>query len=85
VLREITRRISFGMGVPAQVRVDHPVLDKICNAEFVPERKLSQLAESQLGTAARRRVPSRRASSAGSMGDESVILEGRAFNRFNPV
>src|SRR5262245_6773466 len=50
VMREITRRISFGMGVPAQERVDHPVLDKIRNAEFAPQRKLSQLAESQLGT-----------------------------------
>lgn len=50
VMREITRRISFGMGVPATERVDHPVLDKIRNAEFVPQRKLAQLAESQLGT-----------------------------------
>jgi RNA-splicing ligase RtcB len=50
LMREITRRISFGMGVPAQERVDHPVLDKIRNAEFRPQRKLAQLAESQLGT-----------------------------------
>jgi tRNA-splicing ligase RtcB len=50
VMREITRRISFGMGVPAQERADHPVLDKIRNADFAPQRKLSQLAESQLGT-----------------------------------
>ena len=50
VMREITRRISFGMGVPAQERADHPVLDKIRNADFEPQRKLSQLAESQLGT-----------------------------------
>jgi tRNA-splicing ligase RtcB len=50
VMRKITRRISFGMGVPAQERVDHPVLDKIRNADFAPQRKLSQLAESQLGT-----------------------------------
>src|ERR1051325_7423631 len=50
VMREITRRISFGMGVPAQERVDHPVLDKIRAADFRPQRKLSQLAESQLGT-----------------------------------
>src|SRR3954453_15797348 len=27
VMREITRRISFGVGVPAQERVDHPVLE----------------------------------------------------------
>jgi tRNA-splicing ligase RtcB (3'-phosphate/5'-hydroxy nucleic acid ligase) len=50
VMREITRRISFGMGVPAQERADHPVLDKIRQADFAPQRKLAQLAESQLGT-----------------------------------
>ena len=50
VMREITRRISFGVGVPAQERVDHPVLERIRTAEFAPQRKLAQLAESQLGT-----------------------------------
>jgi tRNA-splicing ligase RtcB (3'-phosphate/5'-hydroxy nucleic acid ligase) len=50
VMREITRRISFGLGVPAQERVDHPVLDKIANAGFAPQRRLAQLAASQLGT-----------------------------------
>jgi tRNA-splicing ligase RtcB len=50
VMREITRRISFGMGVPAHERTDHPVLEKIQRAEFAPQRKLAQLAESQLGT-----------------------------------
>src|SRR2546425_512580 len=50
IMREITRRISFGMGVPAQERSDHPVLDKIRHAEFAPQRKLHQLAASQLGT-----------------------------------
>jgi tRNA-splicing ligase RtcB len=50
IMREIVERISFGMGVAAQERVDHPVLDKIRNAEFAPQRKLVQLAQSQLGT-----------------------------------
>ena len=50
VMREITRRISFGMGVPAQERADHPVLEKIRTADFAPQRQLSQIAESQLGT-----------------------------------
>jgi tRNA-splicing ligase RtcB (3'-phosphate/5'-hydroxy nucleic acid ligase) len=50
VMQEITRRISFGMGVPARERVDHPVLDKIRNADFSPQRALARLAESQLGT-----------------------------------
>jgi tRNA-splicing ligase RtcB len=46
VMREITRRISFGMGVPAQERVDHPVPEKIRNADFAPQRKFAALAES---------------------------------------
>ena len=50
IMGEITRRISFGMGVPAQERADHPVLEAIREAEFAPQRKLAQLAESQLGT-----------------------------------
>ena len=50
IMREITRRISFGVGVPAQERVDHQVLAEIRSADFAPQRKLAQLAESQLGT-----------------------------------
>ena len=50
LMREITRRISFGVGVPAQERVDHPVLERIRNAAFEPQRKLAKLAEEQLGT-----------------------------------
>jgi tRNA-splicing ligase RtcB len=50
LMREIAKRISFGMGVPARERVDHPVLDRIRNADFAPQRKLAKLAESQLGT-----------------------------------
>ena len=50
VMGEIRRRISFGVGVPAQERVDHAVLDKIRDADFAPQRSLVQLAESQLGT-----------------------------------
>jgi len=50
LMREINRRISFGMGVPARERSDHPVLDKIRSADFAPQRDLIQLAESQLGT-----------------------------------
>jgi hypothetical protein len=52
-MREITRRISFGMGVPAQERVDHPVLDEIREPTSRRSGKLAQLAESQLGTVAR--------------------------------
>src|SRR5437764_2181973 len=50
IMREITRRVSFGMGVPARERVDHPVLEKIRAAEFEPQRALAGLAEKQLGT-----------------------------------
>jgi tRNA-splicing ligase RtcB len=50
LMREITRRISFGMGVAAQERVDHPVLDEISHADFAPQRKLARLASEQLGT-----------------------------------
>jgi tRNA-splicing ligase RtcB (3'-phosphate/5'-hydroxy nucleic acid ligase) len=50
LMREITQRVSFGMGVPARERVGHPVLEKIRTAEFAPQRKLAGLAESQLGT-----------------------------------
>ena len=50
LMGEITRRISFGMGVPARERSDHPVLDDIRHADFAPQRRLGGLAESQLGT-----------------------------------
>jgi tRNA-splicing ligase RtcB len=50
IMGEITRRISFGMGVPATERTDHPVLDKIRNADFRPQRRLAQTAANQLGT-----------------------------------
>ncbi|HZC30603.1 MAG TPA: RtcB family protein, partial [Gaiellaceae bacterium] len=50
IMREITGRISFGMGVPAQERVDHPVLEKIRTVDFTPQRKLARLAAEQLGT-----------------------------------
>jgi tRNA-splicing ligase RtcB (3'-phosphate/5'-hydroxy nucleic acid ligase) len=49
-MSEIARRISFGMGVPNREQVDHPVLDSIQQADFAPQRKLHQLARSQLGT-----------------------------------
>jgi tRNA-splicing ligase RtcB (3'-phosphate/5'-hydroxy nucleic acid ligase) len=50
LMREIVRRISFGVGLAARERVDHPVLERIRHADFEPQRKLSQLAAEQLGT-----------------------------------
>jgi tRNA-splicing ligase RtcB len=47
---EITRRISFGVGVPAHDRVEHPVLERIRTADFAPQRELARLAAEQLGT-----------------------------------
>jgi tRNA-splicing ligase RtcB len=50
VMDEIVSQIGFGIGRPNPAPVDHPVLDKISNANFKPHRKLHQLAASQLGT-----------------------------------
>ena len=50
VMDEITRRISFGMGVGARERVDHPVLEQIRHASFGSQRGLVGLAADQLGT-----------------------------------
>ncbi len=50
VMDEIFRRISFGIGRPNNEPVDHSVLEKIRNAEFVPQRSLLGLAKAQLGT-----------------------------------
>jgi len=50
VMDEIFKRISFGVGRPNNERVDHPVLETIRNSNFKPQRKLIELAASQLGT-----------------------------------
>jgi tRNA-splicing ligase RtcB (3'-phosphate/5'-hydroxy nucleic acid ligase) len=50
VMDEIVRQIGFGVGRPNPEPVEHPVLDQIRQAEFRPQRKLIQLAASQLGT-----------------------------------
>ena len=47
---EIARQISFGVGRTSGWRVEHPVLEKIAQAEFAPQRKLAKLAREQLGT-----------------------------------
>jgi tRNA-splicing ligase RtcB (3'-phosphate/5'-hydroxy nucleic acid ligase) len=49
-MKEIGRRIAFGVGVPAKEQVDHPVLERIERAAFEPQRKLAGLARKQLGT-----------------------------------
>jgi tRNA-splicing ligase RtcB (3'-phosphate/5'-hydroxy nucleic acid ligase) len=50
VMDEIVRRISFGVGTVNEERVDHPVIDRIAKADFAPQRRLLELARTQLGT-----------------------------------
>lgn len=50
IMDEIVRRVSFGMGRVNDEPVEHPVLDKIKEADFAPQRQLYDLAAKQLGT-----------------------------------
>jgi len=50
LMDEIYTRISFGVGRVNDEPVDHGVLDKISKATFKPQRKMLQLARTQLGT-----------------------------------
>lgn len=50
IMDEVARRISFGMGVPNNERVDHEVLDKIAKADYRPLQSMVQKASAQLGT-----------------------------------
>lgn len=50
LMDEIVNSISFGIGRKNKVSVDHPILEKIKNADFAPQRKLHSLATDQLGT-----------------------------------
>jgi tRNA-splicing ligase RtcB len=50
IMDEIVRRISFGVGRANNEPVDHPVIDHIREAAFIPQRALAQMAANQLGT-----------------------------------
>src|SRR3954452_15037734 len=50
VMNEIVKRISFGIGRNEGQTADHPILDRIRDAEFEPQRKLYEQAANQLGT-----------------------------------
>jgi len=50
IMDEIFARISFGVGRVNDEPIDHPVFDKIRNANFEPQRKFYDLAIKQLGT-----------------------------------
>lgn len=47
---EIADKISFGVGRANDEPVDHPVFERIAEAEFPPQRSLLDLARKQLGT-----------------------------------
>lgn len=51
IMDEITDRLSFGVGRENVEPVDHPILDRIENADFPGQRQMADLARSQLGTA----------------------------------
>lgn len=50
VMNEIFKTISFGVGRVNNEKIDHEIFNKIKNAEFKPQRKLLNLARTQLGT-----------------------------------
>lgn len=50
IMDEVFQRISFGVGRRNAEPVDHPVLEAIANADFVPQRGLAEMAREQLGT-----------------------------------
>lgn len=50
IMDEIAERISFGIGLKNNERVEHEVLDKIRVADFEPQRALYDKAAAQLGT-----------------------------------
>jgi RNA-splicing ligase RtcB len=50
IMREITQRVSFGIGGPCARAGRAPRAGAIRTAKFAPQRKLAGLAESQLGT-----------------------------------
>jgi len=50
VMDAIFKQIGFGIGRPNPKPVDHPVLDAIAKADFLPQRQMVQTAMDQLGT-----------------------------------
>src|SRR3970040_2088992 len=47
VMDEIFRRVSFGVGRVNNEPVDHPVVEKIRNAEYRPQASMWQMAQNQ--------------------------------------
>src|SRR5947208_3564406 len=50
VMDDVWSGVSFGIGRKNDEPVDHPVLDRIREAELAPQRALRDLAAAQLGT-----------------------------------
>jgi tRNA-splicing ligase RtcB len=50
VMDQVFDRISFGVGRKNDEPVDHPVIERIGEAAFAPQRKMKKLAAEQLGT-----------------------------------
>ncbi len=50
VMDKIFKWIGFGVGRPNNDKVEHEVIEKILKADFLPQRKMAQLAQSQIGT-----------------------------------
>lgn len=50
LMDRIFSEVAFGMGRKSGQNLDHPVIDKIRNADFEPQRKLASMAAGQLGT-----------------------------------
>lgn len=50
LMDDIVKKVSFGMGRDNPDPVDHPVLDRIRDADFAPQRQFLDLAAKQLGT-----------------------------------
>lgn len=50
IMDDVASLIGFGIGRPNPAPIDHPVLDRIANADFQPQRELASMAATQLGT-----------------------------------
>ena len=50
IMDEVAKRVSFGVGVPAERQVDHPVLDRVATFDYAPVRNMVGKARKQLGS-----------------------------------
>lgn len=50
IMKEISSKIGFGVGRPNPKPIEHPVLEKIANTDFIHQRNMLKIASEQLGT-----------------------------------